>query len=223
MEKNLKSYFIDDPDVHIKIIEVRHIFKDTLPQMRVEIFEQNENIVSSHKPLNKLYYLLEGKAKITLGHEDGKRSIINFVRPKAFIGELTLIGVEKQPKDVTAIGTCKCLTISISLARETLLKDEFFLLLLCRYIGDKYLERAWFNSKQQSFPLKHRLAAYILLSENNGVYKEKHTQTSEFLSVSYRHLLYTIQQFKDENILKKTDRGYLINKRKLKELADILE
>jgi len=166
---------------------------------------------------------MEGKAKITLVHEDGKRSIINFARPKAFIGELTLIDIEKEPKDVMAINICTCLSISIGRAKETLLKDESFLLTLCRYIGDKYLERAWFNSKQQSFPLKNRLAAYILLSEDGDIYNEKHTETSEFLSVSYRHLLHVIKEFKEDNILEKLKKGYRINRVKLEKLSAILQ
>ena len=199
------------------------IFKDNLSNMQIEKFKANEKIIDSNKGLLKLLFLIEGKAKITLIHEDGKRSIINFIHKNSFIGELTLVGAEKQTKDVTALSECICISISMKTAQNRLMTDNDFLRKLCFYIGDKYLERAWFNSKQQNFPLKNRLASYILLTEVNGIYREKHTETCEFLNVSYRHLLYIINQFKEDLTLEKTYRGYIINKVKLEELAKLLE
>jgi hypothetical protein len=74
-------------------------------------------------------------------------------------------------------------------------------------------------AKNQNYELKNRLASYILLTEYNGVYCEKHTETAEFLGVSYRHLLYTLQQFVKEQFITKQKGGYLIDYEKLRNLS----
>ena len=53
-------------------------------------------------------------------------------------------------------------------------------------------------------------------------YKEKHTEVSEYLGVSYRHLLHVLAQFCKENLIKKHERGYIIlDKERLQQLAAI--
>ncbi len=192
-------------------------------QLRVDLFSSSEAIVGFHRPLNRLYFLAEGKAKITVVHEDGSRSIVHFVHPEDWIGELTLIGIEKAHKDVIAIGPCKCLSVPMDIARELLLPDADFLLMMSRYIGRKLLERTQFQAKQQRFALKYRLASYILLTEQEGLYREKHTETAEYLGVSYRHLLHTFEQFREERLIEKKGRGYTINPEGLKLLAERLD
>jgi len=51
------------------------------------------------------------------------------------------------------------------------------------------------------------------------VYSEKHTETAEYLSVSYRHLLYTFKTFIDEGLLIKIKKGFEINEEPLATLA----
>ena len=64
--------------------------------------------------------------------------------------------------------------------------------------------------RNQSFPLKVRLAEFILKMSVNGYYREPHTEVAEFLGVTYRHLLYVLAQFVEEGILEKTKRGYKV-------------
>lgn len=191
--------------------------------LRLDHFASSEPIVGFHRPLDRLYYLVEGRAKITVVHEDGSRSIVHFVHPNDWIGELTLIDIEKAHKDVIAIGPCKCLSIPMDIAREVLLPDADFLLMMSRYIGRKLLERTRFQAKQQRYALKYRLATYILLTEQEGVYREKHTETAEYLGVSYRHLLHTFEQFREEGIITKEGTGYTIDPEGLKLLAERLK
>lgn len=201
-----------------------NVFAKLHDDMHIEIFYSLENIFRFNEDVTKFHYLIRGKAKITMVHEDGKRSIVHFVNPHEFIGELTLIGIEDAPKDVTAISDCICLTVSLAQAQSVLLKSKTFLLTLSQYIGKKLLTRTWFNMKFRNYELKNRLAAYMLMSENNGVYNEKHTETAEYLSVSYRHLLHTLKQYIDDRTITKLPRGYLLDIDQLEILSkDILE
>ena len=42
------------------------------------------------------------------------------------------------------------------------------------------------------------------------MYREKHTEVSEYLGVTYRHLLYVLADFVKKGFLKKTPQGYEI-------------
>ena len=217
----MKKYSFDNlPDMYkILVKEDMDKFEKYLSLMHIEVFEAGEYIINSSSELNTLYFLVGGRAKITLLHENGKRSIVHFVNSKEFIGELKLISIEEEHKDVIAINECICLSISISENRELLLNDSDFLLMLSQYIGAKLLKRTWFNAKIQNYDLKNVLAAYILMTEYKGIYSEKHTETSEFLSVSYRHLLHTLRYFKEEGLIRKTKKAYEINRPELEKLA----
>jgi len=69
--------------------------------------------------------------------------------------------------------------------------------------------------------LKVKLASFILMTENNGVYREKHTEASGYLGVTYRHLLYVIAEFVKEGILAKSPTGYqILDRKRLNELAE---
>jgi CRP/FNR family putative post-exponential-phase nitrogen-starvation transcriptional regulator len=59
------------------------------------------------------------------------------------------------------------------------------------------------------------------MTENKGIYREKHTEASGYLGVTYRHLLYVIAEFVKEGLLEKSLIGYRItNRKKLSELAE---
>ncbi len=61
------------------------------------------------------------------------------------------------------------------------------------------------------------------MSEHQGMYTEKHTETTEYLGVSYRHLLYTLREFADKGFIEKKKKGYYINREPLKALAKDIE
>lgn len=221
----MKNYSFDEYQklFHIDMAKDIKVFSLINEHIRVCVFNDGEKIVNSHEELDRLYLLHSGKAKVTIVHENGKNTIVHFMRSEDLIGELTLLGIEKQHKDVYSIGTSICLSVPMDIARSKLLKDNTFLIYMSRYIGNKLLNRTWFSTKQQRYDLKHRLAAYILLCERDGVYSEKHVQTADYLGVSYRHLLYTFRQLLEEGLLTKSEIGYRINVKELEILASVLE
>jgi len=215
----MKKLDLDDPSYANLLSSYKGLFDHVIDLMHLQVFSPEEYIVREQEEVASLRFLLLGKAKIAMIHEDGNRSIIHFVKPGEFIGELSFIGIETKPKDVIAINECVCLAIPMSQAKESLLRDPDFLLLINQYIGKKLLKRTWLNTKSRNYELKNRLAAYILMAECDGYYKEKHTETAEYLSISYRHLLHTLKSFLDKGLLVKEGRRYRINKIELESLA----
>ncbi|MDA1651725.1 MULTISPECIES: transcriptional regulator YeiL [unclassified Bacillus cereus group] len=197
---------------------------DILPHAELHSFQKSEKICNEGVDVPYLYYLISGKAKIYMSHKNGKISLINFIQAPSFIGELGLIGVESVTKTVEVIEDCMCLALPLKDCQHLLLQDVIFLQKLCKFIGEKTITRTESYAKNNSYPFENRLAAFILLTEQNNSYTEKHTEASEYLNVSYRHLLYVLKQFCRQNYLRKDGRTYYIQDRiQLEKLADELK
>lgn len=221
----MKKYTLETLPTELKpVIEpYLNLFGSLGYTMKVEVYKPKENIIKSGRPLKNLRYLVRGKAKITLIHENGNQSIVHFVKPEEYVGELTFLGIEKQPKSISAICDCIFLSVPLDLARDVLKNEPSFLFELSQCVGQKMLYRTNFSSKNQNYALKNRLAAYMLMSEHEGIYTEKHTETAEYLGVSYRHLLYTLKAFVEEGLIEKRRKGYLIHRLGLELLAKDIE
>ena len=217
----MKSFKLDNitNKLKTKVAPYINVFGLLSPYAIIEIYEPKECVISYDKPITRLRFLIDGKAKISLIHENGNQSIVHFIYPGEFVGELSFLEIEKEHKNIHCISECTFLSIDMDEAKKTLRDDADFLFKLSQFIGEKLLGRTSFNSKNQNYELRNRLAAYILATQHNGVYSEKHTETAEYLSVSYRHLLYTFKTFIDEGLLIKIKKGFEINEEPLATLA----
>lgn len=194
---------------------------DIMPYTTTVSFESGDRIMQEGTQPAFLYYLVEGRAKLFLSHENGRISLINFLNAPCFIGEMELLGAQKTANGVTAVTCCTCLAIRIEECRELLLNDTVFLRHLCLFLSKKAIGNTYNYSLNQTYPLEVRLANFILMTEHAGLYREKHSETAEFLGVTYRHLLYVLADFVKRGLLKKTEQGYRIADRDtLRKIAD---
>jgi CRP-like cAMP-binding protein len=197
---------------------------DIEPYIEVHLFKEKETIHQEGEPLPYLYYLGSGKAKVFISQKNGKISLIGFVEAPSIMGEMGLLGVETNTKGIIAITECVCLAIPILPHRTQLLQDSRFLLHLSTYLGERIQLRTEKYATGSGYPFENRLAAYILKTEINDVYLEKHTEVAEYLNISYRHLLYVLNQFCKKKWLRKVGRKYVIQDREqLLNLADEVE
>lgn len=160
-----------------------------------------------------LFYLVRGRAKLYATLPNGRVSLIDFFSAHCFIGEIELVDKNHEALAVQAIEACWCLALPIKQYRATLLNNVIFLRHLCLALSQKNYRNIISLTQNQSFPLNNRLAAFILLTQHSDLYHEKHTQTAEYMGVSYRHLLYVIAQFTQDGLLLKQKSGYLIKNR----------
>ncbi len=183
---------------------------DVKPYTSVVKFDSDEGILKEGEVSSFLYYLIDGRAKLFLSHENGRISLINFLNAPCFIGEMELLGAQKTPNGVTAITPCTCYAIYLPSCRAAVLKDTKFLRHLCLFLSKKAIGNTHNYSRNLSYPLENRLANFILMTAYNNVYRERHTEVAEFLGVTYRHLLYVLSNLVKKGILVKTDQGYVI-------------
>ncbi len=194
---------------------------DIRPYTSIVTFDSTESILSEGESPAFLYYLIDGRAKLFLSQKNGRISLINFLNAPCFIGEMELLGAQEAANGVTAITPCTCYAIHIMECKDRILNDTKFLRYLCLFLSQKAIGNTYNYTKNQSYPLEVRLANFILLTSCNHLYREKHTEVSEFLGVTYRHLLYVLADFVKRGLLKKTEQGYFIQD--LKALCKIAE
>ncbi|MEX3019981.1 transcriptional regulator YeiL [Kluyvera sp. STS39-E] len=161
-----------------------------------------------------LFYLARGRAKLYATLSNGRVSLIDFFGARCFIGEIELVDTDHQPRAVQAIEECWCLALPMKQYRPLLLNDAVFLRQLCVALSHKNYRNIVSLTQNQSFPLINRLSAFILLTQHDDLYHEKHTQAAEYMGVTYRHLLYVIAQFTREGLLVKQKNGYAIRDKK---------
>ncbi len=187
-----------------------HFGFDITPWISEVRFEGGEEILCEGERPDFLYYLTEGRAKHYISREDGQVSLLTFLYAPCFIGEMELLGARRTADGVTALTPCRGYAIRAHDCREKLLSDAKFLRELCMSLSDRAVRNTEIYSRNQSCPLRARLADFILAASPNGIYRERHTEVSEFLGVSYRHLLYVLADFVKRGMLEKQPSGYYI-------------
>ncbi len=191
----------------------------------IEIHEYNRDewIIKENRRPEYLFYVIEGKAKIYVTHQNGKVSLINFINKNEYIGEMELLNEVYYTKGIQTSTQTICVAIPFHSCRKMLLNDVLFLRELTKFLSVKATNMAAKYSQSLAFPLENRLADFILQTCDGEVYQEKHVTVCDFLGVSYRHLLHVLAQFCEKGYLQKAGRCYRINQRtSLVELAEVL-
>ena len=203
---------------------IAHLFSFPIEEyMEVHEYKRDEWIIQEGKRPYYLFYVIEGKAKIYVTHQNGKVSLLNFINAHDYIGEMELLHEIYYTKGIQASTKTICLAIPFHSCREKLLEDVVFLRELTKFLSMKATKMAAKYSQSLSFPLENRLAEFILQTSDDGIYKEKHVTVCEFLGVSYRHLMHVLAQFCQKGYLHKEGRQYRIKQyNSLYELAEML-
>ncbi|PLR94645.1 transcriptional regulator YeiL [Bacillus sp. T33-2] len=192
--------------------------------IEVREYQRDEWIIHEGMRPDFLFYVIEGKAKIYVTHQNGKVSLINFINAHEYIGEMELLNDVYYTKGIQTSTKTVCFAIPFHHYRGQLLEDVKFLRELTRFLSAKSTNMAAKYTQSLAFPLENRLADFILQTADGNVYKEKHVTVCDFLGVSYRHLLHVLAQFCDKGYLQKEGRHYRIRQpNALQGLAEVLK
>lgn len=204
---------------------IAHLFSFRIEEfVEVREYQRDEWIIQEGMRPDYLYYVIAGKAKIYVTHQNGKVSLINIVKANDYIGEMELLNEVYYTKGIQASTRTVCFALPFYYYRKQLLEDAKFLRELTKFLSLKATHMATKYSQSLAFPLENRLADFILQTADEGIYKEKHVTVCDYLGVSYRHLLYVLAQFCDKGYLQKEGHHYLIKQyTSLYELAKMLE
>lgn len=198
------------PDNLLMMGKERHFFKGS------HIFKAGEAI-------SRCYFIRSGTVKIYIDHENGRRSILDFAGKENWIGELSIFSKEDFIKENKVVDDICCMEFDLLKIRELCKKDAGISFYFASYISNKLMMRSYRLSEFLNYSLEKRLASFILNHHKEGKYKISHTDVSEYMNISYRHVLFVMKKFCDEGILIR-DQGYSIaDFEKLKEIAESIE
>lgn len=155
-------------------------------------FEAGECIMDWNYGHNSLHIITSGRAKVYSNNSDGTKSILQFVGRGDYIGELELLGLIEESREVIACTSMTCITISTLSHADMLLGNPQFLLYLSKYLADKLYNRSKNFVINTRFTLIERLSTLILQNSENGIFNEKINEISDYLGVSYRHVNFTL-------------------------------
>jgi CRP/FNR family transcriptional regulator, putaive post-exponential-phase nitrogen-starvation regulator len=192
--------------------------------IEVREYQRDEWIIQEGMRPDFLFYVIEGKAKIYVTHQNGKVSLINFINTNDYIGEMELLNDEYYTKGIQALTKTICFALPFRNYRQLLLEDAKFLRELTKFLSVKATKMSAKYTQSLAFPLENRLADFILQTADEGIYKEKHVMVCDYLGISYRHLLHVLSQFCEKNYLQKNGRNYQIRQyHSLYELVKVLK
>ncbi len=207
--------------------------EDIRPFVELLLFVKNEYICKEEEPVHYLLFFVEGKAKVYTTQSNGRTLLICFYEDFRILGDVELMNFQTASASVQVIEDAYCIGISLEKVRAYLMNDPKFLRFICNSLGEKLKQSTRNSSINLLYPLKNRLATYMLATlqkidekENTlMLFNENLTQTSELLGTSYRHLLRTLNALCLKNIIKKEENYFeVIDEKELKKLAvDVYE
>lgn len=185
-------------------------------------FKKNYNIYKINNKITHCYLILSGTVKIYIDHKNGRRSILDFSGESDWLGELSLFCEESDIKENKVLQEVECLEFDIDKLKALCRENAGVSFYFASYISNKLLTRSYRMSENLNYSLENRLATFILQYEQKGIYNISHTDVSEYMNVSYRHVLYVIKQFCENGILAKDkEKGYkILDMENLKQLRE---
>lgn len=176
-----------------------------------KVFAKDSHIFKIGDSITHCYYILSGTVKIYIDHKNGRRSVLDFIGDNNWLGELSIFCYETDVKENRVLQEIVCLEFEIHDLHKLCKESSEVSFYFSSYIASKLLSRSSRMSENLNFSLENRLASFILEHHHNLIYNLPHVDVSEYLNVSYRHMLYVIKHFCDLEVLtKQKGTGYLI-------------
>jgi len=174
-------------------------------------FSPGEFLLHAGAPMEHIYFVVSGKAKVLLSLSDGKQLLLSYFLSKGIIGDVELV-TDTQVASTTmqAVTEFICIALPLHVYAHALKHNNTFLNVLARELAEKLMERSINGTITTLQPLNARLCAYITQSANGGIFRETLTEVAALLGTSYRHLHRSLDQLCSDGILQKESRGYRI-------------
>lgn len=135
---------------------------------KVVVFPQKETIFSQGDPADAVFYIQQGKVRLTVVSSDGKEATLGILSEGDFFGEGSVAGQTLRMGSAAAMTDCELLRVDkkammLALHREHAFSDLFVAYLLARNIRyEEDLVDQLFNSSEK------RLARVLLLLAHFG-------------------------------------------------------
>ncbi len=181
--------------------------------------EQGETLLKQNGHSAYLFYLPHGRCKVSYLTANAKTIIVNQLKGPCLIGEMELFN-EKESFTVESLEESLLVGFPLAECEKMLKEDVRFLQHVCLELSVKERNNARRLLHAFSYPLKNRLARFILDYAEQDTLRIKKVTIAESLGVSYRHLESVMDDFVKDGILAKDRLVYrLCDRKALEELS----
>ena len=202
-------------DYYLKRFSLEKCFS---PKVRSKLylknFEKGEIIFSISDSSQYLYFLVEGKIKVSSALYSDKEVVIEYSKPLEILGEIEYIQNKENYINVETITPCTVISIS-RYDFDIILKgnDELYKFLL-KSLSEKLTKGVKKTLKFHQKPLKERILEYLnSASKNKEIENIKYIEMAHSLKISDRYLRKILKEMDEEGIIKKISKKIILLKK----------
>lgn len=182
-----------------------------LSVLEVVRFEAGEYIQREEQPIDKVVFVIRGKAKICKTTPDGKNLIVCYYISDGLIGDIELMTRQKlATASVIAISDFECIRISNSYLLKELQRNLYFSNKIGTILAENLRDASLDLVAKALHSGEQRLCLYILQNSYQAIFRDVLTDVASSVGISYRHLHRLLNQLCSEKILEKRESGYHI-------------
>lgn len=222
-DSNLLKFYINKYSLH------NYLNKNLLNYLEIHTFNKNEFLCALNEKLFYMYFLVDGKYKVTSLLSTGKSLLLCFNTPLSIMGDIELIENPYADCNVQALESCICLALPLDKIKEYGYNDPIFLRFIISSLQKKLRRNSSYMSINVLYPIENRFASYLISSlpskssEEIFVDIDGINNLADLLGSSYRHLNRVIKNLSDKGIISKNKNTIeILNINKLKALAQDL-
>jgi CRP-like cAMP-binding protein len=214
-------------DTYVKRYRIgEFVSSELLGALSVHEWSKGEFLIRAGDPVERLYFFVEGRAKVYGSMENGSSLLVRFYSPFDILGDVELFSFERYILNVEALGPTVCLGLGVDAIKRSADRNGPFFMYLCGRLGRKLASFNTSASINMRYPVENRLASYLLALESGEgesglcLGTEDLGELADILGSSYRQLSRVVRRFRDEGILE-SRRGRLrvLAPEKLEDLA----
>lgn len=178
------------------------------PRAALLRYARGEYLCHEGGQLDEIFYIIEGKVKISVGSREGKTLLICFYEAEGIIGSIEVLTGKPATATAQAVSDTLCIAVPIAGNGTFFHTNATFLDYLCTTMSVMFAKSSRNSAINILHPLQTRLCSYIVLMHDQGRFHENLTETSELLGTSYRHLLRELARLCQDGVLVKKKDGY---------------
>lgn len=179
----------------------------------VRTYYFGEQVITEGQPIDHIFLVTDGKAKVGTMAPNGKNLILCFYVCRGLLGDLELCSdTSLGNSTVTALIQFRCVAIPTDCNRDYLFGNLAFIRTAAFELSKKLRQHTEGIVANTFYPAEIRLCRYILDAADKLWFRDIMTDVACSVGVSYRHLYRMMGTLCREGILEKTASGYRICK-----------
>lgn len=204
---------------------------DPIQEIPFKLYHYDANEVLFHEgdEIHTLFFLIEGKLKISTNLITGKSLLLRFCNPPSVIGDIEFISQVPVKSQVAAVNDCILIGLEFDYLRKHEMSNAKLLHYLLQHLSHKLQTCTSQSSVNLLSSVEHRFASYLMSTMLTEAYTPftSELQTSKIgeiaglLGTTHRHLNRTIQGLCQEGVLERDQACIrVLDWERLKELSN---